>query len=60
MNEIRCPCCNHLLFKINGSCCVIETVCSVCKAMILWPDTVHPADIKAKVTREPKGRRVYS
>lgn len=52
VNEVRCPCCEHLLFKVMGLGCIIEIVCRRCGAMIRWPEVIP------KVTREPKRERI--
>jgi phage FluMu protein Com len=39
MSEVRCPSCGHLLFKFLGLGCIIEIVCTRCKAVVKWPKT---------------------
>lgn len=35
--EVRCPSCNKLLFRVIGIT-VVEIVCPRCSKKVLWPD----------------------
>jgi phage FluMu protein Com len=43
--EVRCPCCDKLLFKAEGYGVRIEILCPKCKSTVVWP--VLSAEVKA-------------